>query len=384
MNLAGSISGAEDSLKQNSCHPFKKFRLKPMQIRPLFKLQFTSRLEDASSILAFILFLILPLGSIACSGAATRTNNTSTQPSSTSSPTPTQPAQATPAASSFDGDRAFEHVRKQVEFGPRPAGSAELAKTREYIVGELKSYGLNVTQDEFNPSTPVGPRKMVNIIAEIPGESSDVIMFSSHYDTKLYKQFRFVGANDAGSSTGTLLELARVLASNKQKPRFTYWFVFFDGEEAFCEGWDECGKPGAPDNTYGSRHFVAQLIDKKELKRVRAMILLDMMGSKNLELGRDDMSTPWLVSTVWQTAHELGYQAQFPDRPEGVGGDDHEPFLRAGIESMDIIQLSTYPYWHTPEDTLDKISPKSLKTVGDVLIASLPRIEQHLSNKSSS
>lgn len=291
------------------------------------------------------------------------------------SPSPTP----TPGVT-FDGQRAFEHVRKQVEFGPRPAGSTELAKTREYIVGQFRSFGLNVTTDEFSPQTPIGIRKMANITAEIPGESSDVIIISSHYDTKLYKEFTFVGANDAGSSTGAVLELARVLSASGKKPRFTYWFVLFDGEEAFCEGWDECKVEGEPDNTYGSRHFVAQLKQKNQKDRVRAMILLDMIGYKELEFGREqDLSTPWLVDVIWNTARELGFGKKFLDRNEGCGADDHEPFLKAGIESVDIIQLSTYvEYWHTAGDTLDKISPESLKIVGDVVATSLPRIEQRL------
>ena len=117
----------------------------------------------------------------------------------------------------------------------------------------------------------------------------------------------------------------------------------------------------------------------KELSRVRALILLDLMGFKNLELGRDTMSTTWLQNVVWQTGRELGYGKIFVDRDEGVGGDDHEPFLKAGIDSLDLIQLSNYRYWHTAEDTLDKISPTSMKIVGDVLLASLPKIEERLS-----
>jgi Zn-dependent M28 family amino/carboxypeptidase len=229
---------------------------------------------------------------------------------------------------------------------------------------------------------------MVNINAEVAGESRDVIIIGSHYDTKYFKNMRFVGANDPGASVGTLIELARVLAKNGRKPKLTYWLAFFDGEEAFCENWEDCGKPDAPDNTYGSRHYVSQLRARNELGRVRAMILLDMMGFKNLELGRDTMSTKWLLDIVWQTARELGYGSIFVDRAEGVGGDDHEPFLRAGIDSLDIIQLSSYrsgnvDYWHTPEDTVDKISPKSMKTVGDVVLASLPRIEEHVLSKRS-
>ncbi len=325
------------------------------------------------------LFLVLPLSFLACPSGSSRNENTSTTVA-TVSPAASPSVAASPAGVAFDGEKAMEHVRKQVEIGPRPASSAELARARDYIVGELKSYGLNVTTDEFRAATPAGERRMVNITAELPGESNDVIMITSHYDTKPFKQFRFVGANDGGSSTGALIELARVVAAGKQKPHFTYWFVFFDGEEAFCANWDDCGKPNAPDNTYGSRHYVAQLTDKNELKRVRAMILLDMIGYKNLQIPREDYSTPWLTGIIWQTAREIGYGAQFVDSAESVT-DDHTPFLKAGIDSVDIIQLGGYPYWHTAEDTLDKISPQSLRAVGDVVFASLPRIEQRLTSR---
>ena len=297
----------------------------------------------------------------------------------------TRPANApavVPGAVAFNGERALSHVRKQVEIGPRPPGSPELAKTREYIVNELKSYGLNVSTDEFVASTPMGEKKMVNITGEIPGESRDTVILGSHYDTKFYKDMHFVGANDPGSSVGTLIELGRVLSGNGRKPKFTLWLVFFDGEESFCEGWDECGKPGAPDNTYGSRHYVSALREKNQLDRVRALILLDMIGYSSLELGRDTLSTKWLQDIIWQTAREIGYGSIFVDRPEGVGGDDHEPFLRAGVDAVDIIQLNDYRYWHTPEDTIDKVSARSMKIVGDVVVASLPRVEERLLSKS--
>ncbi|HYH84541.1 MAG TPA: M28 family peptidase [Pyrinomonadaceae bacterium] len=281
----------------------------------------------------------------------------------------------------FDGERAFAHIRALVEIGPRPAGSKQLERAREYIAGELKSYGLKVAFDEFDAKTPDGKRRMVNITAELKGDSDDFIIIASHYDTKFYKQFRFVGANDGGSSTGALIELARSLAASP-RTHFSYRFVFFDGEEALCADWDECGKPGSPDNTYGSRRYVERLRAKDELKRLRALVLLDMIGYEKLELGRDEMSTPWLVETIWQTARELGYSKQFAERTEGIGGDDHEPFLRAGVPSVDLIQLNTYPHWHTPDDTLDKISARSLQAVGDVVLASLPRIEKRLKEKS--
>lgn len=322
-----------------------------------------------------LLLLLLPFFSTACTGNAP--TNSAPANNATPSAAPTS-GQARPA---FDGGRAFEHVRRMVEIGPRPAGSAELARTRQYITGELEAANLKVTSDKFTTQTPVGAREFVNLTAELAGETTDVIIISSHYDTKPYKEFRFVGANDSGSSTGAVIEIARSLAASGHKPRFTYWFVFFDGEEAFCQTWTQCGTESAPDNTYGSRRYVAQLKERNETKRVRAMILLDMVGYTNLSLPRESLSTPWLVDIIWETARELGYGAQFPDTEESVE-DDHIPFLQAEIPVVDLIQLGGYMrYWHTPEDTLDKISPRSLQIVGETVIASLPRIEQRLAGR---
>jgi glutaminyl-peptide cyclotransferase len=343
---------------------------------------FVKLAANSQRTLLFTLLVVFPLTFIGCpKGTNQPANANLSRPNANTSNTDSR-------GSSFEGERAFDHVRKQVEFGARPAGSAELERTRVYIIDQLKSYGLTVDTDEFHPVTPAGEKRMVNVTAELPGESGDVIIISSHYDTKLFKEFTFVGADDAGSSTGALLEIARVLASRGQKPRLTYWFVFFDGEEAVCQNWDECKNPNPsdpksklPDNTYGSRRYVAKLQETNQLQRVRAMILLDMVGYKDLRFGRDDMSTPWLVDIVWRTARELSYGSYFVDQHEGVGGDDHEAFLRAGVESLDIIQLNSYPYWHTKDDTVDKVSAKSLKIVGDAVLGSLPRIEERLARK---
>jgi glutaminyl-peptide cyclotransferase len=278
----------------------------------------------------------------------------------------------------FNGERAMDHVRKQIDFGPRPPDTPQLAKTRAYITGELKAYGLNVYLDEFTAGTPQGEKKMANIVAEVPGESKSLILITSHYDTKYYKDMQFLGANDPASSVATLLEIARVLGSQKEKPKVTYRLVFFDGEEAFCEGWSDCGDADSPDNTYGSRHYVSQLRERYEVPLTGAMILLDMMGYKNLELGRDTTSTKWLQDIIWQTGRELGYGKVFVDRDEGVGGDDHEAFLAAGVAAVDLIQLSSYPYWHKADDTADKISAQSMKIVGDTVLASLPKIAERV------
>lgn len=302
------------------------------------------------------------------------------RPRATISTSP-RPADRSPVVAGFNGERAMDHVRKQIDFGPRPPDSPQLAKTRDYISSQLKSYGLNVSIDEFNVTTPLGEKKMANIVGEIPGETKTLILIASHYETKYYKDMHFVGANDPATSVATLLEIGRVLGSVKEKPKVTYRLVFFDGEEAFCEGWSDCGSEDDPDNTYGSRRYVAQLRERNELANTRALILLDMVGYKNLELGRDPMSTRWLQDIIWETGRELGHRTVFVDREEGVGGDDHEPFLREGVDAVDLIQLNSYPYWHKADDTIDKVSPKSMKIVGDTVLASLPKIVELLSKE---
>jgi glutaminyl-peptide cyclotransferase len=283
-----------------------------------------------------------------------------------------------PIPTAFNGERALTHVRKQIEFGPRPPGSPQLERTRAYIVNELKSYGLIAAVDEFIAKTPQGEKKMANITGELPGETKTTLLIGSHYETKFYKDMQFVGANDPAASVGTLLEIGRVIGSLREKPKVTVKLVFFDGEEAFCEGWDDCVNEDDPDNTYGSRHYVSQLKTKNELGNTAALILLDMIGYRKLELGRDPTSTRWLQDIIWEMGRELGHEKIFVDREEGVGGDDHEPFIRAGVPAVDLIQLSNYPHWHRADDTIDKISAQSMKIVGDTVLASLPRIVDHI------
>ena len=279
-------------------------------------------------------------------------------------------------ATEFDGERAFEHVRALVEMGPRPVGSAAHDRARDYIVAELKKYGLTIIKDEFTAQTPLGERPMTNIIGELKGESDNILILASHYDTKFSNDITFVGANDGGSSTGALLELARVRAARPQKPKQTLWFTFFDGEEAFVN-WTQA------DSKYGSRHLVARLVKEQKLQKVKAMILLDMIGDKDLELKRDGYSTPWLVEILWAAAKELGYEKHF-NSSETFIDDDHIPFLEKGVPAVDLIDFNYglfNRYWHTAEDTLDKLSPKSLKIIGDTVLTALPRIEVAVDQK---
>ena len=280
-------------------------------------------------------------------------------------------AQTPATPPSFDGQRAFEHVKQLVAIGPRVAGSPGAQKARDYIMRELSVLGLRVIEQPFDAQTPLGRVRMVNLRAIVPARDGTTdgnrIVIGSHYDTKLFKEFTFVGANDAGSSTGFLLELARVLKA-RSNPR-PIELLFLDGEEAVID-WHTDN-----DNTYGSRHYVATAQADGSLKTVKAFILVDMIGERGLRIKLDLNSTMWLNNMIWGAAARLK-RLEFVDEDTQVE-DDHLPFLRAGVPSVDLIDLE-YPAWHTAEDTLDKLSPASLQAVGDVLLAALPAIEKRL------
>jgi glutaminyl-peptide cyclotransferase len=330
-------------------------------------------MNGRNSIVILAIVISMPLLFSACPK-----NAPPPKPRATVSTTTRPNSSAAHVVATFNGELAMDHVRKQIDFGPRPPDTPQAIKTRAYITNELKNSGWKVSLDEFTANTPQGEKKMANIVAELAGETKTLLLLGSHYDTKYYKDMYFVGANDPAASVATLIEIGRVLGSMREKPKVTYRLVFFDGEEAFCEGWSDCGDEDAPDNTYGSRHYVSQLRAKNELENTKALILLDMMGYKKLELGRDPLSTRWLQDIIWQTGRELGHDKIFVERQEGIGGDDHEPFLRAGVDAVDLIQLNSYPHWHRADDTIDKVSSRSMKIVGDTVIASLPKIIERI------
>jgi glutaminyl-peptide cyclotransferase len=286
------------------------------------------------------------------------------------------PSRATapaPAAAKFDSNRAWEHLRRQVAFGPRPAGSPALTQTRQYIVEQLKVAGLTAHPQTWVAKTPAGDISMTNLIATIPGRSRERIVIASHYDTKRASAFRFVGASDGASSTAVLLELARVFAA--QRGALTIELLFLDGEEAVNWDWGTTGV----DNTYGSRYYVDAARKAGTLTGIKALVLLDMVGDRDLVIRRDLKSTPWLVDLVWSTAARLGHGSVFANETTEVD-DDHVAFVRAGIPSVDIIDLD-YPQWHTAQDDLDHVSARSLQTVGDVVVAALPAIEKRAPQK---
>ncbi len=261
-------------------------------------------------------------------------------------------------------------MRDMVEIGPRVSGTAANVKTRQYIISTLAAIGVKAVEQPFEGRTPLGSVKMANVVATLPGTRPERIIIGSHFDTKLFREFRFVGASDGGSSTAALLELARAL---KDKPRpFTIELLFLDGEEAVVE-WS------ATDSTYGSRYYVEQARKTGTLPAIKAFILLDMIGDKNLNIRREANSTPWLTEAIWAAARRLGHTRAFIAETTPIE-DDHLPFLKAGVASVDIIDLD-YPAWHTADDTLQNVSAQSLQTVGDVVLAALPDIEQSLLKK---
>ncbi len=248
-------------------------------------------------------------GASADSSAGAASVSASQPPASqNSSAAPVKPAESAPPASQtggFDGAKAYDQVAKIVSFGPRPPESEGIHHVQDYIRGQLQSFGCTVDEDDFHASTPTGPMAMKNIIAKIPGTGQGIILLLTHYDS-LGSVQNFVGAEDSASSTGVMLEMARLLCGKKQAN--AVWIAFLDGEEAIIN-WDRDN-----DHTYGSRELAASLAVSGDLKRVKAAILADMIGQYGLAIPREGNSTKWLTDLVWKTAARLGYQDVFVSR----------------------------------------------------------------------
>jgi glutaminyl-peptide cyclotransferase len=279
----------------------------------------------------------------------------------------------------FDGQRAYDYTAKLVSFGPRPSGSDALAKMQEYVLEEMKTTGCDVTEDDFHAQTPIGVLTMRNIVAKTPAEGKGIILLLTHYDT--VRVPNFVGAEDGGSSSGLMMELARNLCGHKYP--LSVWMAFVDGEEA-QGNWTDAASVNwtGTNDTYGSRELAAKMEIDGQFKDVKALLLVDMIGQKGLRLEREGNSTPWLADLVWDTAQELGYGNVFVKEKAGAVSDDHLPFLAKHVASVDIIDLNDYineGYWHTPQDTMDKLSAKNLAIVGHVMLASVDALEKKFS-----
>ena len=261
----------------------------------------------------------------------------------------------------FNSGRAWRYLRETIAFGARPIGSANHKKLEAYITSHLK--GDEVEDDAFMADTPVGKLPVRNIIAKYPGTRNGIIVIAGHYDTNYPLQNTgYVGANDGGSSTAILLELANQLRG-KKLDGYSVWLVWTDGEEAI-KTWT------ATDSVYGSRHLADRWEKDGALKKIKALIVADMTGDADLHIDRDRNSAPWLQDLVLDAATKLGYQSHFFAR-EIATDDDHTPFMQRGVPCSDLIDFD-YGYnnvfWHTPQDTIDKLSPNSLEITGTVVL----------------
>jgi hypothetical protein len=264
----------------------------------------------------------------------------------------------------FNGARAIEYARQFASIGPRwPTGPGHV-KAEEYLRAQFKHDQLE--EDTFTANTPIGLVPMRNFIVRFPGKKDGVIVLATHYETNYpLKNINFVGANDGAATTGLLLAIADQLRG-KTLDGYSVWLVFFDGEEAI-QSWS------ASDSTYGSRHLAAKWGSNGTLNKIRAFILTDMIGDKDLDIQRESRSTAWLVDTMRQAAKKFGDEKYFFKQEMAVE-DDHLPFVQRGVPSIDMIDLNYGPnnsYHHTAQDTLDKISAKSLTIDGDVLMETI-------------
>jgi hypothetical protein len=268
----------------------------------------------------------------------------------------------------FDAERAMQYAKDIVQFGPRPLGSANHKKVEDYISAHLK--GDQVEDDTFTADTNIGKFPVHNIVAKFPGKKDGIILMASHYDTNYpLRKTSYIGANDGASSSALLLEIANQLLG-KEREGYSVWLIWDDAEEAM--------KPDTEvdfmsDSLYGITHLAEKWQADGTLKKVKAFMLADMIGDADLNIDRDGNSTPWLQSVVYEAATRLGYQSHFFGRTLPME-DDHLPFLKRGVPCVDLIDFN-YGYnnvfWHTPQDTIDKLSPQSLKIVGRTMLESV-------------
>jgi len=282
---------------------------------------------------------------------------------------------AAPAQQHFNGARALEYARQFVAIGPRWPTSPGHLKAEAFLRAHFRRDQLE--EDVFTASTPIGPVPMRNFIVRFPGKKNGVIVLATHYETNYWlRNINFVGANDGGATTGLLMAIADQLraetAGGKKLDGYSVWLVFDDGEESILPAWTDS------DSLYGTRHLAAKWVGDGTLGRIKAFILADMIGDKDLDILRETQSTGWLVELVRQAANKFGYSRYFFKTSNEIS-DDHQPFVKRGVPSIDIIDLNYGPhnsYHHTAKDTIDKISAHSLTIDGDVFMETIRLIGQ--------
>jgi hypothetical protein len=282
---------------------------------------------------------------------------------------------AVPAQTHFNGAKALEYARQFAAIGPRwPTGPGHV-KAEAFLRAHFRHDQLE--EDTFTANTPIGLVPMHNFIARFPGKKNGVIVLATHYETNYWlRNINFVGANDGAATTGLLLAIADQLREevvrHKMLEGYSVWLVFDDGEESILPTWTDS------DSLYGTRHLAAKWARDGTLGRIKAFMLADMIGDKDLDIQRESQSTDWLVDLVSRAAKRFGYDHYFFQTEEAVE-DDHLPFVRRGVPSIDVIDLDYGPnnsYHHTVQDTMDKISARSLTIDGDVFMETIRLIDQ--------
>ena len=311
------------------------------------------------SVIALVAPLLLIVVLIACD------RDKNAVPTAAQAAVPTLPTLSLPLDNgpppTIGSSRAMQYVKEIVAFGPRPIGSANHKKVEDYILAHLK--GDEIENDTFTAVTPEGKFPVHNIIAKFPGTKDGIIVIASHYDTNYpLRKTSYIGANDGASSSALLLEFANELRG-KKRDGYSVWLVWDDAEEA-VKDWSDT------DSLYGIRHLAEKWEADGTLKKIKAFLLADMIGDADLNIERDSNSTPWLEDVVYEAATRLGYQSHFFGRNLQVS-DDHLPFVKRGVACADLIDFD-YGYndvfWHTTQDTVDKLSPKSLEIVGSTIL----------------
>jgi len=312
-----------------------------------------------------MLLLSCTLGGFACDHIKDAAQSQSAPQAASETPAPALnlPPDSSPPPS-IDANRAWQYVKDVVKFGERPIGSANHKKLEDYILEHLK--GDEVESDTFTADTVEGKFPVHNIIAKYPGAKDGIIVIAGHYDTNYWlRGTGYVGANDGGSTTAILLEFANQLRG-KKRDGYSVWLLWTDAEEA-VRTWSDT------DSLYGTRHLAARWQQDGTAKKIKAFLLTDMIGDADLDIDRDDNSTPWLENVVYEAATRLGYQSHFFARENAID-DDHRPFMKIGVPCADIIDIDygyNDAYHHTPQDTIDKLSPKSIEIVGSVILETM-------------
>lgn len=328
---------------------------------------------DRRSIIMSAVCMVILLAATACNqskdASAAAPAPMAANPAQTASQTPARAVETGPPPA-FDTARAMQYVKDIVAFGPRPLGSANHKKVEDYLHAHLK--GDDIEDDDFTIDSTEGKFPVHNILAKFPGNRDGMIVIASHYDTNWpLRDTSYIGANDGASSSALLLEIANQLRG-KKLDGYSVWLLWDDAEESMRLPWYD------PESLYGVRHLALKWAGDGTAKKIKAFLLEDMIGDADLNIEHELNSTPWLEDMIYQAATQLGYQSHFFARSIPMQ-DDHTPFMELGIPSADLIDFD-YGYnnvfWHTTQDTVDKLSPKSLEIVGTVTLETVQMLNK--------